>query len=244
MIAKSLIIIAVTILTVSFVNAGDAPTEIGKVYVKAENDKLFKDADYTKKVFEQELNLDNKEFSTFMKNEFNKSIFYPGRIMSKICNYTPIKGIMWLTNEFDNFNEVGKCNFYGAVCRLNYTEIKQVLFLLLDDKTVIPHMGEPSPFRAMNDRVCDFVYNQLIDSIYEASGEKETLFSPQNSIDPGTKLEARDKAISTMKEWWKDHSEEFLKTQPSLVEKYPELKDTIEELKNKIKRQIEKQKTK
>ena len=243
MIAKSLIIIAVTILTVFFVNAGDTPTEIREIYFKTVNDKLFKDADYTKKVFKDDLNLNNKEFSSFMQNEFNKTSYYPGMIMYRISGYDPVKVIQWLAGCYDNLNGIGKDNFLYSTAKAS-VEINQISFLLLGDKTVIPHMGEPSPLRDMDDRVCDLAYNSLAILIYEASGEKETLFSPQNSIDIDTKLEARDKAIFTMKEWWKDHSEEFLKTQPSLVEKYPELKDTIEELKNKIKRQIEKQKSK
>ena len=180
---------AILILTLK-INASDRTlTEIQRIHIKANSNSIAEDEKKRKAFFEEEVNLDKKDFSDFLTNEFKQTPISPGSILFRILQYDPMKGIKWLNNSYDNIYQTveGKHNFVVSIWKLKFVESNQIMALLLDDKTVIPHRGEHSSLKAMDDRVCDLVYTELNGSIYEASGEKETLFSPQNSIDIDTK---------------------------------------------------------
>ena len=78
---------AILILTLK-INASDRTlTELQRIYIKAYSNRIAENAEDEKKrkaFFEEEVNLDKKEFSDFLTNEFNKSSMYPGGLLFSI----------------------------------------------------------------------------------------------------------------------------------------------------------------
>jgi hypothetical protein len=98
-----------------------------------------------------------------------------------------------------------------------------------------------------NRRICDIAYNQLINNIWLLkeggrdiwNNEIKTKYDLIREINPNTNYDDRNKYINNLKKWWSEHSSEVLKERGSIYDKYPELKEKIGILENKIKKQID-----
>jgi hypothetical protein len=175
----------------------------------------------TKQAILGKYDLSDPGFSKFMVEQFNSEYYYPGVVLAILIRFKPEQGLAWI---FDNYEKLNLCGRSQVSISPDCVEKYGFYIHRLGDKaaSVDPHM-EPFPGKAPL-RICDNACQYLAHAIFPKDSALRQICTPQLF----SSIKERDKAIANFLEWWKANSAEFLKKQPSLIEKYPKLKEPYE----------------
>lgn len=189
----------------------------------------------TKRVMQQDFDLQRPEVSGFMVGQMNrvgKRDDSPSSAIQFMMEIDPGKTLEWLIENYRNLEPAGRRNLTRSLGPLDCQEVYRLLTPMLDDQAlVIDEYAArmwPGPGEWLHHRICDDAYNRLVLQVGWDSGLLPTdLPKVIYGTDP---MEKRDIAIQKFKVWWKDAMEGIVSKKPSLATNRPSIGQKLNEL--------------
>lgn len=205
-------------------------------------------------LIKENFDISSPEVSDFMKiamNRLPKPQYFtlcepgerfncPASVMRAIVRVDPIKGVTWLLNNFESYNNpIGIGNLLAGISICDCVEKFQIYSIFLNDSRDIPD--------GANYRICDYVYALMLGIIGDYKFNNEnfpgksslTVIGPEGKaiipqLSNNPPYDKRDIHLRRLRKWWNDYYDEFVSNKKSIG-----LSDSVDLIRQRVSKELQ-----